>query len=98
MPGLFNSSLQVGITDSTTITHGQATTTSSQVSFTAGFRPEVPALTEYLVTVTGTQATYEVPYTWNGVATYDNGMTADVEGTGLLTGGSEGNFKRRSAA
>lgn len=57
-----------------------------------GFRPTVPAFTDYLVTVTGTQADYDVPYTWAGVATYDDGVAANVDGTGLFAGGSEGNF------
>ncbi|MBV9748196.1 MAG: aerolysin family beta-barrel pore-forming toxin [Acetobacteraceae bacterium] len=92
VPGISQESVTLGITASTTVTNGQATTTSIQDRYEAGAQPTVPANTTYEVSVTGTVASYDVPYTWTGVATYDNGMTADVEGTGLFTGGSEGNF------
>lgn len=95
VPGLATGSLTVGITDSTTITKGQTKSTSTQVQFSVGFRPELPPLSEYEVTVTGQQASYAVPYTWEGVASYDGPlgpMTAPVVGTGVFNGASQGNF------
>lgn len=95
VPGIAQTSLSVGITDSTTITKGQTETTSTQIQFSAGFRPSVPPLSEYLVTVTGQQATYDVPYTWTGIATYtgeEGSFTAPVVGSGVFTGSAEGNF------
>jgi hypothetical protein len=95
VPGIAQTSLSVGITDSTTITKGQTQTTSTQIQFSAGFRPSVPPLSEYLVTVSGQQATYDVPYTWTGVATYtgeEGSFTAPVVGSGVFTGSAEGNF------
>jgi hypothetical protein len=81
---IFGFSLGGSITavDTTTISHGQATTTSSTQTDTIGARPTVPAFSQYTTFVTATTGTFTIPYTWEGVATYANGTTANVSGTG----------------
>ena len=92
IPGIAKDSLGFQITNTTTITHGRADSKSSTVTFIAGARPEVPAGETYNVTITGTSASYSIPYVWSGVATYSDGTMADVTGTGVFDGASQGNF------
>ena len=91
---IFGFSLGGSITavDTTTISHGQATTTSSTQTDTIGARPTVPAFSQYTTFVTATTGTFTIPYTWEGVATYANGTTANVSGTGTYAGADTGNF------
>lgn len=93
IPGIAKDSIGFSITNTTTITHGHADSSSSQVTFIAGARPNVPAFETYDVSITGTQASYEIPYSWTGVATYGDGTKANVIGDGKFTGASEGNFQ-----
>jgi hypothetical protein len=93
LPGLAKEGLTIGISNQTTVTKGHADTTTSTVQWSAGFRPNVPALSTVRVAVSGVNASYEVPYDWTGVATYASGITANVSGTGLFKGSSEGNFQ-----
>ncbi len=85
-------SLSYGVTNSTTVTDGQATSQSFSVAEAIGARPTVPANSQYTVTVTATQAEFEIPFTWDGVATYQNGVTANVTGTGMYAGKDIGGF------
>lgn len=91
---IFGFSLGGSVTavNSTTISHGQATTTSSTQSDTIGARPTVPAFSQYTTYITATTGTFTIPYTWEGVATYENGMTANVSGTGVYSGADTGDF------
>jgi len=91
---IFGFSLGGSVTavDSTTISHGQATTTSSTQTDTIGARPTVPAFSQYTTYVTATTGTFTIPYTWEGVATYENGNTANVSGTGTYAGADTGDF------
>lgn len=93
IPGVVQDSLQLSITNTTTITHGKADSKSTTVTEIAGARPTIPALTTYNVQITGTAESYAIPYNWTGVATYQDGTTANVDGSGSFQGGSEGNFQ-----
>ncbi|WP_170985111.1 PEP-CTERM sorting domain-containing protein [Roseomonas sp. AR75] len=93
LPGLAKEGLQVGVSNQTTVTHGRADTTTSTVQWVVGFRPTVPPLTTLRVQVNGVNAAYEVPFSWSGVATYEGGATADVVGSGMFKGASQGNFQ-----
>ncbi|MBV9537765.1 MAG: hypothetical protein JOY70_02400 [Acidisphaera sp.] len=92
IPEIGSTSLSFTETQSTTVSHGQATTVSRTVQYQAGARPEVPYLHEYETIVTGDTATYNIPYTYTGLAHYQGGAEAEVTGTGVFTGGSSGNF------
>ncbi|MGD9616893.1 MAG: hypothetical protein AB7H90_20145 [Alphaproteobacteria bacterium] len=92
VPGIVKDSLGFSITNTTTITHGKADSDSSTVTFIAGSRPVLPPHTTYNVQITGTEATYTIPYSWSGVATYEDGTTANVVGDGIFKGASQGNF------
>ncbi|MBN8490122.1 MAG: PEP-CTERM sorting domain-containing protein [Burkholderiales bacterium] len=93
IPGIAKDSLGFQITNTTTITHGRADTTSTTVSFTAGARPVVPPGETYNIKVTATAASYSIPYSWSGLATYEDGTTAQVVGEGLFEGASQGDFQ-----
>lgn len=93
IPGIAKDSLGFQITNTTTVTHGHADSTSTTVSFTAGARPVVPPGETYNIKVTATAASYTIPYTWTGLATYADGTTAEVAGTGLFDGASQGDFQ-----
>ncbi len=93
IPGVVQDFVQLSVTNTTTITHGKADSSSNTVTEIAGARPTIPALSTYNVQITGTAESYAIPYTWTGVATYQDGTTADIVGTGTFDGGSEGNFQ-----
>lgn len=93
LPGLAKEGLTIGISNQTTVTHGHSDTTTSAVQWAAGFRPTVPPLSTLRVELNGVNASYEVPFDWVGVATYESGVTANVIGKGTFKGSSEGNFQ-----
>ena len=93
IPGIAKDSLGFSITNTTTVTHGKADSESTTVTFIAGSRPTIPALETWNVQITGTSESYTIPYSWSGVATYQDGTTANVVGTGTFEGASEGNFQ-----
>jgi hypothetical protein len=86
VPGVVGTSLQFGVTSSTTISKGQTTTTSNSTTFQVGVRPEVPPGYTYNAYLTGEDVSFVVPYTWSGVATYAGGATAKVSGSGIYEG------------
>ena len=96
VPGIGQVSTNVTVVDTTTITNGQSNTTSKTVTLIAGARPEVPAHSAVITYITGTSGTYDVPYTWDGVETFSDGtstFSALVDGSGLFSGASTGNFQ-----
>ena len=93
IPGIAKDSLGFQITNTTTVTHGRADSSSTTVSFTAGARPVVPPGETYNIKVTATAASYTIPYSWTGLATYADGTTASVAGVGSFEGASQGNFQ-----
>lgn len=92
VPGIGQASTNVTVVDTTTITNGQSNTTSKTVTLIAGSRPEVPAHSAVITYFSGTTGTYDVPYTWDGVETFSDGVSALVEGSGVFSGASTGNF------
>ncbi len=52
----------------------------------------MPAHSTYQTTLTATKETYDIPYTFDGIATYSSGATAEVQGTGDFNGGDTGVF------
>ena len=86
VPGVVGTSLRFGVTSSTTISKGQTTTTSNSTTFQVGVRPDVPPGYTYDAYLTGEDVSFEVPYTWTGVATYAGGATARVSGSGIYEG------------
>ena len=92
VPGLGGASLNFAINSSTSISKGQASTTSQSINYTAGERATVPPGYTYVGYVTGVDVMFDVPFSWSGIATYDSGVQAAVQGTGVLSGEDAGEF------
>jgi hypothetical protein len=91
MPGL-DETLEESLTETTTITSGQSTSATEQQTYSAGGTTTVPPQKSYQTTITGTQVTADVPYTFSGVATYKSGKTAPVTGSGVFENVSANDF------
>jgi hypothetical protein len=92
VPGVAGSTLSFSVTSSTSVSHGQATTTSTSTTFQAGARPYVPPGYTYEGYITGEDVQFDVPFTWTGTAYYAGGATAQIDGTGDYTGDDTGLF------
>jgi hypothetical protein len=92
VPGVGSESVEFSITETTTLTGGQGGSDSDIRGFSSGGNITVPAFSTYATTLTGTTYTYDIPYTWTGVATYSTGYTAHVDGTGAFSGTDTGLF------
>lgn len=91
--GIDVDSLSVGVTETGTISHGESTSSGESTTFTESADVPVPPGCSYTTTLQATEGTTTVPYTYAGIATYENGQTAPVSGTGVFTGENTGNFQ-----
>jgi hypothetical protein len=92
IPGVGTEAAEFNLTETTTLSGGQGGSDSESKTFTSGGNITVPAFSTYGTTLTGITYTYDIPYTWTGVATYSTGATADVQGTGAFNGADTGLF------
>jgi hypothetical protein len=91
IPGL-ESELTLGVTETTTITNGTSDAATDTTTFTLQDQLTVPAGATYSDQLMATQGMEAVPYTFTGTATFDNGKTGIVTGTGVYTGVTTGDF------
>jgi hypothetical protein len=83
----------IGLTSTTTIEKGGATSNGMAVKFEGGVDLTVPAESTYEAFIVATQAESTVPYTFDGTALYDGGQSANVFGTGVFDGVSTSLFQ-----
>ena len=92
VPGVGSESAELSLTSTTTISGGTGGSDTVGTVFATGVTANVPAQSIYQAKLSGTTETFDIPYTWDGVATYSTGYTADIHGTGMFSGGDTGNF------
>lgn len=92
VPGIGQESAELSLTSTTTISSGTGQSDSVATGFGIGIPANVPAFSTYQTKLSGMTETFDVPYTWDGVATYSTGATADIHGRGVFSGGDTGDF------
>ena len=92
VPGVAAEALQITLSETTTLSATTGGSTTATKAFNAGATVTVPAFSSYLTTLTAQQATFEVPYTYSGKATYASGATATLSASGVFDGGDVGVF------
>ena len=86
VPGLASESATLNLSQTTTISQGKSTTSSTTQTFSQLVNIPTPGYSEYEGAIIATQGTYQVPYTFTGVATYKSGTSAAVQGSGTFDG------------
>jgi hypothetical protein len=86
VPGLGNTEVQFSISETTTFSEGQSTSTSTTKTFTGGNTIAVPADSVYQSSIVGQHVKYNIPYTFEGVATYHSGAISNIIGSGIFNG------------
>ncbi len=92
VPGVGQELAELSVTSTTTISSGHGGSDTAGRTFNTGVTANVPAQSIYEAKLSGTTETYDVPYTYDGVATYSSGATADIHGSGVFSGGDSGVF------
>lgn len=85
-------SVAVNASSTTTISGGEAGSTSLSNSYSDTVNVTTPPYSDYTLLLTAQQATYTVPYMYTGIATYQSGTTAVVTGSGVFDGGDTTDF------
>ncbi len=93
VPGVGQELAELSLTSTTTISGGTGRVGHPcHGSSPPASPPTCPPFSIYQAKLTGTNETFDIPYTWDGVATYSTGYTADIHGTGVFSGGDTGDF------
>jgi hypothetical protein len=92
VPGVGQESAELSLTSTTTISGGTGGSDTVGRLFATGVTANVPAQSVYQAKLSGTTETFDIPYTWDGVATYSTGYTANIHGTGVFIGADTGDF------
>ncbi len=92
VPGVGQELLELSLTSTTTISSGTGQSDTFNTGFSTGIPASVPPFSTYQTKLSGMAETFDVPYTWDGVATYSTGATADIHGSGVFSGGDTGVF------
>lgn len=93
VPDVGEATGELDIASTTTISVVTGGGTSDTKTFTAGAQVTVPAHSVYQAVLTGTKETFSVPFTYTGNVTYQDGVVAPVEGSGVFTGEDTGIFQ-----
>jgi hypothetical protein len=92
VPGI-NSEFTIGITETTTVSKGESTTSGEALTFTATDQLETPAQSTYEAQIVAFKGMETVPYTFTGTAIFENGHSGPVSGSGVFSGVSTGGFE-----
>lgn len=92
VPTVDDNNLSVTIGSTTTITGGTSNTSGDAVTDTLQADIVVPPHATYKAVMTGQTAYLDVPYTFTGIAYYNNGQNAAISGSGIFDGVSTGDF------
>lgn len=87
VPGLASEKIQISVSETTAISKGESSSQSESKTFNAEADLTVPAFSEYGAQITAQHVTFNVPYTFEGIATYQSGITGTVNGSGIFNGG-----------
>ncbi|MBV9910376.1 MAG: hypothetical protein JOY52_22710 [Hyphomicrobiales bacterium] len=92
VPGIGETTNSLSVTGSVSLSEGQSSTETVTQTATSGASISVPADSTYQTIITGETQSATVPYTWSGTASYANGISAAITGTGSVSENSTGVF------
>ncbi len=92
VPGVGQESAELSATSTTTISGGHGGSDTFSTGFGASVQGNVPAFSTYLAKLTGTTENFDVPFTYDALATYSTGFAAAVHGSGVYSGSDSGVF------
>lgn len=93
VPGFADEEFSVSVEEETTFSAGQGGSSSESKTFSGSNTITVPANSVYESTIVGQHAKFDVPYTFEGLATYQSGATAPIVGSGIFNGADGANFE-----
>ena len=85
-------SVTVSASETTTFSGGQSNSTTIGNTFSDTVDLTIPPFSQYDAYITSVPISYTLPYTFTGIATYANGNTEQVVGSGTFDGGDSTNF------
>ncbi|MGH7113545.1 MAG: hypothetical protein ACREE9_03520 [Stellaceae bacterium] len=93
MPGIGATKQEISVSETTTIKAGKGGSDSEEKDFLSGVNVTVPPFSTYQAVLAGTRETFDIPFTYMGVAQYQDGAMVPVDGSGMFTGTDTGIFE-----
>jgi hypothetical protein len=93
VPGVGKEATEFNLSETTTIGSSLGETTTKTTTYSIMHRLSVPAHSKYEAIITATQDTFEIPFTYTGIAEYEDGATVPVDGSGMFKGTDTGVFE-----